>query len=204
MRLLVLAALASGCWVFEPVPSLSPAGPIENDAAAEVGPDAPACEAAVAVDAGTELGCAVDRVFSKTVTIGRDGGDIALSGTDPNGVTFSLHIPPRALSNEVAFTVSEINEEPSQKLTLMSPVYVIEPLGVVFLKPVEIMLPMPALRSGSFGPGILSAYRAPNGLTAFREIADPYFNAGFFNLTISETGLLYSGSTSCTPGMVCR
>lgn len=202
-----LAVLTASCWALynsDPPPILPPP---ERDAGIDTADTAPACEAAPIAPrdaAATGIGCTVDKVFTATATIDRDGGDLKLEGTNPHGVAFAIHVPPRALVDPIEITVSEINEVPSRAATLISPVYIIEPIGITFLKPVEVMLPMPKKFSGSFGPGIISAYIARDGVSSFAEMKDAHFNAGFFNVEVMTTGVLFSSATTCDVGILCR
>lgn len=73
-----------------------------------------------------------------TSTIGIAGGHVA----GPAGL--DLYIPPGAVTQATAITISETVIAPPSGIGAMTPVYKFEPEGLIFVRPVHVEIPVPA------------------------------------------------------------
>ena len=87
---------------------------------------------------GTASATATVTLNNGHATIGTAGGTVAA----PDGAT--LTVPFGALASDTELSIRSIHDPPPSGVGATSPVYVLEPEGLLFARPVKVTLPLPA------------------------------------------------------------
>jgi hypothetical protein len=141
----------------------------------------------------------------KTVTVVVDGhgGTLTLDGTPATlGVPFEVEIPPGALTQPVALTVTETTTAPPDAYTDFSPVFDLAPHGLALAIPAKLILP--ETNAGGWS-GAISIYLSTDGGSSYGRISDSYQNAGFAESSLSTLGPVFVGyPRDAGAGAACR
>jgi hypothetical protein len=127
-----------------------------------------------------------------STTVGTEGGEVSLvdAAGQAAGVSFSLQIPPHALSAPTAITVSEAIVPP-QGFAPTTRAYRVEPANLGFAFPVTLHVPW-GNTSGSNSS--FAIYVGSDVCSEPQRLPDSYVNAGFLQGTITQTGIFFAGT----------
>jgi hypothetical protein len=138
---------------------------------------------------------------SVSATLGPGGGSIELVGQQgkSSGVSFRLDFPPGAVEQGTTVRLTETSVPPPAEFEDWSPVYLIEPRGLLLRKVVAVSVPMGS--NGSFGSSgsislgrELALYQRDEFTScAFSRLPDSYGNAGFEQASLTFLGYLFVG-----------
>src|SRR5260370_42596758 len=134
---------------------------------------------------------------SEALTTGPAGRLLRLGGQQATqtGVPFSLTIPPGALASDTIITVTETKVPPPADFVDYSPIYLVQPAGLMTPVALPIVIGW-ANKSGlaAGGPSApLAIYAAPDAAGPFTRLPDSYANAGFMQGSIKAFGAFFSG-----------
>lgn len=162
-----------------------------------------ACPCTRRLDAPTSSKCPRGADESVTMRVGPEGGILKLSGQQAraSGVAFELHIPPRALANAVAITVTELREPPPAGFSDWSPLYRVEPAGLVLNGAAALRVPWSNV-DGEVNRA-LTTYAAPTSAGPYEPLSDSYVNAGFTQASLHRLGFLFVGAPASTVSTTC-
>jgi len=125
------------------------------------------------------------------VVIDAQGGTLTLDGTPSTvGVPFDLEIPPGALTQPVALTVTETRTAPPDAYTDFSPVFDLAPHGLALAIPAKLTLP--EANAGGWS-GAISIYVSTDAGSSYGRASDSYQNAGFAEASLSTIGPVFVG-----------
>lgn len=119
--------------------------------------------------------------------VGPAGGTISLHGQQAifSGMDFMIQIPPNALTQRVAITITETTDPPPRNLIDFSPIYDVEPTTVVSKFPMKLTVPWSNL--GAI-PNTLAIYFSPAVGQPFTRVSDSYINAEFMQGSTTHFG----------------
>lgn len=137
--------------------------------------------------------CPLGEGVTRSVSVGPAGGTLVLSGTQSTrGVAFKLQIPPNALDHPVIIQVTEVaSPAPPTPYVDESPVYDIQPAGLLFKVPALLTLPYENV-SGIVAPELVIEASRDCG-ASYKPISDSYINAGFLQGSLSQLGPVFAG-----------
>jgi hypothetical protein len=136
--------------------------------------------------------------------IGSGGGSIGLLGQQSarSNVPFGLTIPPGALEADTLISLTETDLPPPGGLLDWSPVYLVEPRGLLLHKVAGLQIPWSS--NASSIPSNLAIYaRDENGSCGFKPLVDSYTNAGFEQASLTQFGYLFVGVPSAIDPSTC-
>jgi hypothetical protein len=148
---------------------------------------------------------------SVTSSLGPSGGSIELMGQQGKaaGVSFRIDFPPGALSQDVTVRVTETSIPPPVEYEDWSPIYLVEPRGLLLGKVAAVRVPWSS--NGSFASsrivyaqaGLALHQRDELQTCAFAPIADSYANAGFEQASLTSLGYLFVGAPKSSDKSAC-
>lgn len=141
----------------------------------------------------TSTECTVGSNASHTETVGPQGGLITAQLSMIMGVAVTLEIPPGALLQDTAITITETSQPAPDGYVDWSPVYRFEPADLVFLKPVALRIPWENLSFIGNNPEHPIQVQWSTDGSTWAPLADSYVNAGFHNATTTRLGSAFSG-----------
>lgn len=160
---------------------------------------------------GNSYRCPMGADQSATATLGSAGGSIELVGQQgqSSGVSFRIDFPPGALSQTVTLRVTETSIPPPVEYEDWSPVYLVEPRGLLLGKVAAVRAPFSS--NGSFAttgsiamPSGLALYQRDEFQTcAFVRLTDSYTNAGFEQASLTSLGYLFVGAPKMADQAAC-
>lgn len=162
---------------------------------------APACGCTRRPGPGTSaFSCPPGIGENKTLALGPSGGTVTLEGRQgtASGVPASIDFAPGSVQTTTEVTLIETGIAPPLDLLDWSPVYLVQPAGLVLGYPARIALPD---SNGSNVSGViqsetpadLAIWFSPDG-TCFKRLLDYALNAGFETGTIPQLGYLIVAS----------
>lgn len=143
----------------------------------------------------TGQGCAKGVGESVTATIDSSGGTLTLRGQQgiASGVPFKLTIPPTALSAPTVIKVTETTMAPTAGMVDWSPVFLVEPVGLVFATPVSMQIPFLNGRGSAEFDSNLSVFWSGEQTCNLERLPSGYVNAGFMTANITRGGYAIVG-----------
>jgi len=162
---------------------------------------APACGCTRRPGPGTSaFSCPPGIGENKTLALGPSGGTVTLEGRQgtASGVPASIDFAPGSVQTTTEVRLIETGIAPPLDLLDWSPVYLVQPAGLVLGNPARIALPD---SNGSNASGVIQS-ETPADLaiwfsadgTCFERLSDYALNAGFETGTISQLGYLIVAS----------
>ena len=151
--------------------------------------------------AANSFQCPMGEGEAATLVVGSSGGTLQLRGRQyvRSGVPASLAFPPAAISTPMAIVLTETSIPPPSDLLDWSPVYEVDPLGLVLAHPTPVTFPW-SNSSGSFSAGIATGNQAPTlsiwfsaDGKCFTRLDDSYTNAGFEQGSTTKLGYFLVG-----------
>ncbi len=137
---------------------------------------------------------------SASVTIGPEGGEISLVGQQGVGVAFNLKFPPGAIATPTLITVTETSLPPPAGSVDFSPVYRIDPVGLVLAEPAALKLPW----SQDQICGAPTVFWSATSLCRLEVLPSSYYNAGFNNGNIGRLGYAMTGYYEAGTAPACQ
>lgn len=130
-----------------------------------------------------------------TATIGPSGGSVMLHGRQgtPSNIPFYLNVPPTALSTDTVIRVTETTIPPPAGMVDWSPVYLVEPVGLVFATPVSMQMPMSNGRGMSEFDSRLSIFWSGAQTCSLERLPSSTPNAGYITASIIRGGYVVAG-----------
>jgi len=160
---------------------------------------------------GNSYLCPMGADQSVTATLDAKGGSIELVGQQgkSSGVSFRIDFPPGAFSQEVTLRLTETSILPPIEYEDWSPVYLVEPRGLLLGKVAAIRAPFSS--NGSFASTGMVYVPAGLGLyqrdefqgCSFTRLADSYTNAGFEQASLTYLGYLFVGAPKTSDQTAC-
>jgi hypothetical protein len=151
---------------------------------------------------GNSYQCPMGADQSVTATLGPGGGSIELVGQQgqSSGVSFRIDFPPGALRQTVTLRLTETSVPPPAEYEDWSPVYLVEPRGLLLGKVAAVRAPFGS--NGSFAsrgfftlPAELALYQRDEFQScSFAPLFDSYTNAGFEQASLTYLGYLFVGA----------
>ena len=143
----------------------------------------------------TGQGCAKGVGESVTATIDSSGGTLTLNGQQgiASGVPFKLTIPPTALSAPTVIKVTETAMPPPAGMVDWSPVFLVEPVGLVFATPVAMQIPFLNGRGSAQFDSNMSVFWSGQQTCNLARLPSGYVNAGFMTANITRGGYAIVG-----------
>jgi hypothetical protein len=148
---------------------------------------------------------------SVTATLGPEGGSIQLVGQQgkSSGVAFRLDFPPGAVEQATTVRLTETSVPPPAEFEDWSPVYLVEPRGLLLRRVVALVVPMSS--NGSFAssgvvgvPREIGIYERDEFTTCvFARLPDSYTNAGFEQASLTYLGYLFVGAPKSADKSAC-
>jgi hypothetical protein len=160
-----------------------------------------ACACTRRPGAGASSQCPAGLGEYASATLGPSGGALTLEGRQgiASGVAAQITFPPGALSASTEVTLIETAIPPPRDVVDLSPVYLVQPPGLVLASPASLRLPW-SNDSGSVSD--LSIWFSPDG-TCFTRLGDSYTNAGFEQGSTATLGYLIVGTPRGTATARC-
>jgi hypothetical protein len=153
---------------------------------------------------GHSFQCAEGTGESSTATIGPEGGQLTLLGAQgkSSGVEVQINFPPGAVAEPTIVTLTETTIPPPKDLTDFSPVYLLEPRGLVLAKLAPVRVPWGSAAT-SIGRDLAIYERAETGTCEFTPLGDNYLNAGFNQGSIDHLGYFVVGLPRTSADAAC-
>ncbi|MDX2011469.1 MAG: hypothetical protein SFW67_14820 [Myxococcaceae bacterium] len=130
---------------------------------------------------------------SASAVIGPAGGSVALNGQQAraSGVAFTITFPTMALSTPTTITVTETRIRPPTGFVDWSPVFRIDPVGLVLNEPAQVLVPFSQGRGTAIGGGEL--FWSTDKPCTLARLPSSSMNAGFNNGNVGRLGYVLSG-----------
>ena len=147
------------------------------------------------------MGCPRGTGETASATIGPAGGELKLMGQQgaASGVAFTLTFPPNAIATPTLITVTETSIAPPAGSVDFSPVYRIEPVGLVLAEPAALKLPWGQAQIW----GAPTVFWSASSLCTLEVLPSSYYNAGFNNGSVSRLGYAMTGYASAGTAPAC-
>jgi hypothetical protein len=149
---------------------------------------------------GSYFDCPAGVGDNASLSLGPDGGTLSLNGREGavSGVPAQIDFAPDSVQTQTTVTLIETSIPPPADLVDWSPVYLVEPAGLVLAKPARLSLPD---TNGSEATGEMQNL-APSNMViwfsvdgaCFSPLADSLGNAGFMTGALSQSGYLMVGA----------
>jgi hypothetical protein len=167
-------------------------------------PPQPGCPCTRRPGQGNSYLCPMGVGQTAYLYIGPGGGSISLHGQQSasSNVPFGLTIPPGALDADTLISVRETDLPPPSGFADWSPVYLVEPRGLLLHKVAGLQIPWSSNAMGVI-PKIAIYARDENGSCGFKSLVDSYTNAGFEQASLTEFGYLFVGVPSTIDPSTC-
>ena len=140
---------------------------------------------------------------SASATIGPGGGEVTLRGQQgaSSGVVFRITFPPGAIATPTMITVTETTVLPPVGSVDWSPVYRIDPVGLVLAAPATLMVPW------SQGQGSISGeptlFWSGSSTCSLARVPSSYVNAGFNQGNVGRLGYAMVGYAELGQAVTC-
>ena len=130
---------------------------------------------------------------SASATIDASGGTISLQGQQglASGVSFSITFPPTAISSATLITVTETSLPPPAGMADYSPIYQVEPTGLVLNTAAQVVVPFSQGRGSYCDTPTL--FWSATSLCDLERLPSGYANAGFMQGNIGRLGYAITG-----------
>jgi hypothetical protein len=127
-------------------------------------------------------------------TIGPGGGTLMLDTHAAQGSAFVLDVPPGALPMPTVLTVTELPGTTPIGYTDLTPLYVLEPVGLKLAARAKLSIPWNVVIASGFelrSPPETSIYESATQTGGYARLGDSYDNAGFSQGSIDTLGYLF-------------
>jgi hypothetical protein len=135
-----------------------------------------------------------------SLSLGPNGGTLSLDGREGavSGVPAQIQFAPDSVQTQTTVTLVETSIAPPADLVDWSPVYLVEPAGLVLANPARLSLPDtnssdPTGQMQNLAPSNITIWFSVDG-TCFSPLADSLGNAGFMTGALSQLGYLMVGA----------
>ncbi len=117
-----------------------------------------------------------------------------------SGVAFTLTFPPNAIATPTLITVTETSIPPASGSVDFSPVYRIEPVGLVLAQPASLKLPWSQAQIW----GAPTVFWSATSLCTLEVLPSSYYNAGLNNGSVSRLGYAMNGYAAPGAAPACK
>jgi hypothetical protein len=149
---------------------------------------------------GSYFECPAGVGDNASLPLGPSGGTLTLSGREGavSGVPAQIDFAPDSVQTPTTVTLIETSIPPPADLVDWSPVYLVEPAGLLLATPARLSLPDtnssdPTGQMQNVAPSNITIWFSVDG-TCFSPLADSLGNAGFMTGALSQSGYLMVGA----------